>query len=297
MDNTIKNEEDIEMALLDSMSRDLGKAIRVSIDKIRINRLNEVLYDDVEDDMLNGLMDSIKEHGQMENAIAYKDNYDYSGDVDGKEYTLIGGNTRYMAIKKLYENGEGDGYINITIIDKPENHNKELEIMISNNIQRRKSSEERYHEIQIFEAAYRHLPEKPNGTKRDWIGEKLGISGRYVDKLINKFNPRQDEPVNNEEEQVPSINNNDVVEGQTNIYEYINDDHENEMESSHEMSFNCNNMQDVTDLVKSLKGNIKSLNKSIDIANIIGYQDDIAVELNDLKDNLNEILLSLNNHH
>lgn len=213
------------MALLESMSRDLSRAQRISINEVRINILNNALYDEASEDMIQGLMESIKKHGQMENAIGYEDIYDANGDIDGYKYTLVGGNTRYLAISKLYEQGKGDGYINMTIIEKPKNHTEELEIMITNNMQRKKTSEERYHEIRVMEHAYEYLDVKPSGTKRDWIGNQLGISGRYVDKLINKFNPKPVEETE-EMEQVPSSNEEENVEGQTDIYDFIPEEDE-----------------------------------------------------------------------
>lgn len=295
------------MALLESMSRDLSRAQRISINEVRINMLNNALYDEASEDMIQGLMESIKKHGQMENAIGYEDIYDANGDIDGYKYTLVGGNTRYLAISKLYEQGEGDGYINMTIIDKPENYVDELEVMITNNMQRKKTSEERYHEVQVIEKKYDLLEEKPAGTKRDWIGSQLGISGRYVDKLINKFNPRPVEEREPEMELVPSSDEEENAEGQTNIYDFIPDEEgadaseENQIldkeqeETIQEYQFveNSNNAPGIREMISSIKGNIKSVNKSKDIADQIGYQDTISKELEEITDQLSEILLSL----
>lgn len=260
------------MGLLESMSRDLSKAQRISIGDVRINRLNDALYDQASEEMIQGLMESIKKHGQMENAIGYEDKYDSNGDIDGASYTLVGGNTRYLAISKLYEQGEGDGYINMTIIEKPKNHTEELEIMITNNMQRKKTSEERYHEIRVMEHAYEYLDVKPSGTKRDWIGNQLGISGRYVDKLINKFNPKPVEEIE-EMEQVPSSNEEENVEGQTDIYDFIpeedetaGDNEENSMIQEdqeeaiqeHQFTANSNNAPREREMISFIKGNIRS---------------------------------------
>ena len=68
------------MALLESMSRDLSRAQRISINEVRINILNNALYDEASEDMIQGLMESIKKHGQMENAIAYMDELDENGE-------------------------------------------------------------------------------------------------------------------------------------------------------------------------------------------------------------------------
>lgn len=299
------------MGLLESMSRDLSKAQRISIGDVRINRLNDALYDQASEEMIQGLMESIKKHGQMENAIGYEDKYDENGDIDGASYTLVGGNTRYLAISKLYEQGEGDGYINMTIIEKPKNHTEELEIMITNNMQRKKTSEERYHEIRVMEHAYEYLDVKPSGTKRDWIGNQLGISGRYVDKLINKFNPKPVEETE-EMEQVPSSNEEENVEGQTDIYDFIpeeddtaGDNEENSMIQEdqeediqeHQFTANSNNASREREMISFIKGNIRSLKRSKEIADEIGYQDSISKELDEIVDQLNEILLSLQSNH
>lgn len=299
------------MGLLESMSRDLSKAQRISIGDVRINRLNDALYDQASEEMIQGLMESIKKHGQMENAIGYEDKYDANGDIDGASYTLVGGNTRYLAISKLYEQGEGDGYINMTIIEKPKNHTEELEIMITNNMQRKKTSEERYHEIRVMEHAYEYLDVKPSGTKRDWIGNQLGISGRYVDKLINKFNPKPVEEIE-EMEQVPSSNEEENVEGQTDIYDFIpeedeiagdNEEHpmiqENQEEviQEHQFTANSNNAPREREMISFIKGNIRSLKRSKEIADEIGYQDSISKELDKIVDQLSEILISLQSNH
>lgn len=298
------------MGLLESMSRDLSKAQRISIGDVRINRLNDALYDQASEEMIQGLMESIKKHGQMENAIGYEDKYDANGNIDGASYTLVGGNTRYLAISKLYEQGEGDGYINMTIIEKPKNHTEELEIMITNNMQRKKTSEERYHEIRVMQHAYEYLEVKPFGTKRDWIGNQLGISGRYVDKLINKFNPKPVEETE-EMEQVPSSNEEDNVEGQTDIYDFIpeeetaGDNEENSMIQEvqeeaiqeHQFTTNSNNAPREREMISFIKGNIRSLKRSKEIADEIGYQDSISKELDEIVDQLSEILLSLQSNH
>ena len=291
------------MGLLESMSRDLSKAQRISIGDVRINRLNDALYDQASEEMIQGLMESIKKHGQMENAIGYEDKYDSNGDIDGASYTLVGGNTRYLAISKLYEQGEGDGYINMTIIEKPKNHTEELEIMITNNMQRKKTSEERYHEIRVMEHAYEYLDVKPSGTKRDWIGNQLGISGRYVDKLINKFNPKPVEEIE-EMEQVPSSNEEENVEGQTDIYDFIpeedetaGDNEENSMIQEdqeeaiqeHQFTANSNNAPREREMISFIKGNIRSLKRSKEIADEIGYQDSISKELDEIVDQLNKV--------
>lgn len=172
------------MSLLSSMTRDLGITKRVSINDVRLNNLN---FYDYQESVIDSLADSILENGQMENAIAYESTVDSEGQVDGCSYTLLGGHTRYLAICKLYENGMGDGRINISVVEKPNNVNDELALIMENNVQRKKSAEVRYNEIQIWSKIYEELEERPRGTKRDWIGSKIGMSGRGVDKIINKI--------------------------------------------------------------------------------------------------------------
>lgn len=172
------------MSLLNSITRDLGQTQRVSISDVRLNNLN---FYDYQESVVDSLVKSILEHGQMENAIAYIDDRDSNGEIDGCKYTLLGGHTRYLAICKMMEDGLSDGYINISIVDKPVNEYDELELIMTNNVQRKKSAEVRFHEIQLWGKIYDELEEKPIGTKRDWIGSKIGMSGRGVDKVISKY--------------------------------------------------------------------------------------------------------------
>lgn len=123
------------MSLLSSMTRDLGITKRVSINDVRLNNLN---FYDYQESVIDSLADSILENGQMENAIAYESTVDSEGQVDGCSYTLLGGHTRYLAICKLYENGMGDGRINISVVEKPNTENDELALIMENNVQRKK---------------------------------------------------------------------------------------------------------------------------------------------------------------
>ena len=145
------------MSLFESMSRDLGTVQRVNIQEVRMNKLNFYEY---QDDVINSLKESILENGQMENAIAYLDDFDENGDIDGCRYTLLGGHTRYLAISKLLEEGKGDGYINLSIVEKPQNENEEKALIMSNNVQRKKSMEVRYHEIKLWGEIYNSLEER-----------------------------------------------------------------------------------------------------------------------------------------
>ena len=83
------------MSLFESMSRDLGTVQRVNIQEVRMNKLNFYEY---QDDVINSLKESILENGQMENAIAYLDDFDENGDiVDGDKVMYIIG--KYLSQK------------------------------------------------------------------------------------------------------------------------------------------------------------------------------------------------------
>ena len=229
------------MSLLSSMTRDLGITKRVSINDVRLNNLN---FYDYQESVIDSLADSILENGQMENAIAYESTVDFDGETDGCKYTLLGGHTRYLAICKLYENGMGDGRINISVVEKPNTENDELALIMENNVQRKKSAEVRYNEIQMWSKIYEELEERPRGTKRDWIGSKIGMSGRGVDKIINKI------------------------------------------ENASQNQSRQNTQLTQTDIIKRLKTNYKSLNKTIELLD--------RCNCNYMKNDIYEIITKLN---
>ena len=178
------------MSLLSSMTRDLGITKRVSINDVRLNNLN---FYDYQESVIDSLADSILENGQMENAIAYESSVDYEGQVDGCNYTLLGGHTRYLAICKLYENGMGDGRINISVVEKPNNVNDELALIMENNVQRKKSAEVRYNEIQMWSKIYDKIINKienasQNQSRRNVQSTQVDIIKRLKTnyKSLNK---------------------------------------------------------------------------------------------------------------
>ena len=133
----------------------------------------------------------------------------------------------------------------------------------------------------------------------------------FYNKLINKFNPKPVEEIE-EMEQVPSSNEEENVEGQTDIYDFIpeedeiagdNEEHpmiqENQEEviQEHQFTANSNNAPREREMISFIKGNIRSLKRSKEIADEIGYQDSISKELDEIVDQLSEILLSLQSNH
>lgn len=281
------------MGLLDSTTKDLGMTVRVNIDDVRINCLNEAIYDDAENEFITALMNSIRRDGQFENAIAYASDIDRNGVKDGRKYTLLGGNTRYLAISRLRESGEGDGYINISVVNKPNSTREELEMIVKNNIQRKKKPEERFHEIKIMEKIYELIDEKPEGTKRDWIGHQLGISGRYVDKLIKQFTAPKVQ--SDAEENRTDTAEAEIIEGQTSFEDFRLETAEGEDGTSsiieneeYSITENANGVLTNEDIGKMLKKNISQMKKTAIAAEEIGLY-----EVNELLDRLSSEIAEL----
>ena len=155
----------------------------ISVSEVRMNELN---YYPSDDEMVTSLSEHIARDGQLENATVYCEQKN-----DGRIYTLIGGETRYRAICKLVEEGRSNGDFKVEVIEKPDNMQEELRLITEDNVQRKKTMEVRYHEILKLENIYNRFEEKPAGKKRDWIGQMLGISGRMVDNIKNKYSQRE----------------------------------------------------------------------------------------------------------
>ena len=174
----------------------------VSVADVRINELN--FYPSTEE-MISSLSEHIKSEGQLENATVYVEEKD-----DGRVYTLIGGETRYRAICKLVEEGRSNGDFKVEVIDKPRNIQEELSLITADNVQRKKTIDIRYYEILKLEEIYNQFEEKPDGKKRDWICQMLGISGRMVDNIKKKFSE------NSENENSSSISSQDKLKSSLN---------------------------------------------------------------------------------
>ena len=59
------------MGLLDSMTKDLGMTVRVNIDDVRINCLNEAIYDDAENGPLQHLYGCNSHHFGHQHGVSY----------------------------------------------------------------------------------------------------------------------------------------------------------------------------------------------------------------------------------
>ena len=190
------------MSLLSAMSEGKKRNLTIDINEVRTNKKNCYNFTP---EMLISLANSIKKYGQLENATVYED----ETPNDGKKYTLIGGESRYRAIVSLIEQGQHNGKFNVTVVNKPEDEVKELELILQDNLQRHKNKEIIKKEIEMYEEIYAKLVangQKPNGQKRDWIGVQIGISGRTVDRYKEQDN-KNDNDSDTENNNTDSSNN------------------------------------------------------------------------------------------
>ena len=175
----IKEKRTIKMSLLSSMSSGRKRNVTINVEDVRPNERNCYTF---EPEMISSLSLSIKKYGQLENATVYEDDTLN----DGRKYTLIGGESRYRAIINLVELGEHDGSFNVTIVDKPGDNIDEIEMLLHDNLQRHKDMETIKIEIEMYEEIYQKLVNngrRPTGEKREWIGSKIGVSGRQIDRI------------------------------------------------------------------------------------------------------------------
>lgn len=197
------------MSLLGSMTQGKKRNITINVEDVRPNPMNMYHF---EDEVIDSLANSIKKYGQLENATVYED----TSKNDGCKYTLIGGESRYRAIISLVEKGEHEGNFNVTVVDKPNENDDELEMLLHDNIQRHKTKKTMIKEIGLYEEIYKRMVEKgqrPAGEKREWIGNKVGISGRNVDRLKKEFleQPSTDNSNNQIEREITNKDINNAI--------------------------------------------------------------------------------------
>lgn len=197
------------MSLLGSMTQGKKRNITINVEDVRPNPMNMYHF---EDEVIDSLANSIKKYGQLENATVYED----TSKNDGCKYTLIGGESRYRAIISLVEKGEHEGNFNVTVVDKPNENDDELEMLLHDNIQRHKTKKTMIKEIELYEEIYKRMVEKgqrPAGEKREWIGNKVGISGRNVDRLKKEFleQPSTDNSNNQSEREITNKDINNAI--------------------------------------------------------------------------------------
>ena len=179
------------MSLLEEVvSQGKKKNVRVvNVEDVRPNKYN---FYHVDDEHIQGLAISILNEGQLEEAIVYEDNFNQTGENDGRKYTLISGESRWRAICSLVESGEHSGDFKIEVIQKPEKISLEVEKLREYNRQRSKSFQDRYNEIKFYESKWENnkvSDEEKRGLtkKRDWVAMMCGCGSRTVDNIKKKF--------------------------------------------------------------------------------------------------------------
>lgn len=154
--------------------------IKVPIDKIKPNPLNEQIYN-VEKEPIDDLLVSIKEYGQIEALVAYKE----KERSKSSDYILVSGHRRLRVFKQL-----GYTSIEIKLIPKPKGTEEHRLLAAYNNGQRKvdtfvMAARAEFH-YKIFE-----MENLPNKIEK--VAEFLGISvtsvKRYLSlsKLIKEF--------------------------------------------------------------------------------------------------------------
>ena len=151
----------------------------INLSDIRVNPNN--IY---EEQNIKELADSIESFGQLENATLYED---LSID-DGKKYTLVGGHGRYHAISYLAERGLYEPVLKASLIEKPNVHQMEQMLIVTDNQQRVKDKETKIREIYYANNYWNYLVsinQQPQGKKREWIAKKTGYGERVIQDILS----------------------------------------------------------------------------------------------------------------
>ena len=151
----------------------------INLSDIRVNPNN--IY---EEQNIKELADSIESFGQSENATLYED---LSID-DGKKYTLVGGHRRYLAISYLAERGLYEPVLKASLIEKPNVHQMEQMLIVTDNQQRVKDKETKIREIYYANNYWNYLVsinQQPQGKKREWIAKKTGYGERVIQDILS----------------------------------------------------------------------------------------------------------------
>ena len=151
----------------------------INLSDIRVNSNN--IY---EEQNIKELADSIETFGQLENATLYED---LSVD-DGKKYTLVGGHRRFLAIAYLAERGLYEPVLKARLIEKPNVHQMEQMLIVTDNQQRIKDKDTKIREIFYANNYWNYLVsinQQPQGKKREWIAKKTGYGERVIQDILS----------------------------------------------------------------------------------------------------------------
>ena len=160
---------------------------KIHISEIRENPYNEFQISEAN---VKKLAMSIYANKQIQNISVYEDDLG-----DGKKYTLLSGATRYRAVSLLFskntsEQTFSDGYLVAAIEEKPKSSFEEKLLIVEANSQRDMSDEDYYFIIKTYEEEYDKLKaqgNRPDIDRRDYVGRKMGKSGRWVTIMKNKI--------------------------------------------------------------------------------------------------------------
>lgn len=141
-------------SLLDLMSGGV-KFEKISVTDIRPNPRNFYRESEDEDEYVEAMAQLIQENGQESNGVVFEQ----SGE-DGKHYTLLSGERRLKAITKNFEEGKGDGLMDVKVVPRPQDDMDEYLRLIRNNAQRNKSKQIREKEVEIALGIYNRLAEQ-----------------------------------------------------------------------------------------------------------------------------------------
>lgn len=195
-DKLIKNKNTVANdAFASLMGNNKSNTIIVSINDIRVNPYNKF---SMPEEKIKALALSIYNQKQLSPLVLY---YDDLG--DGKHYTLLSGETRFRGMKELYnmntpEKEWHNGNVEATLVNKPKNELDEKIMIVEANNQRDMTDEDYYFIIKTYEEEYNMLKanaQKPNMDKRDYVGKKLGKTGRWVTIIKNKIEGKSEKTI------------------------------------------------------------------------------------------------------
>ena len=156
--------------LINDTSSFIQKITILDIDDIYTNPLNKAPIVNVED-----LAEVIKEEGLQTPLSVYK--------KENHHYVLINGERRLTALKQL-----GISEVPVIIQDKPKNVVEERLLILDANAQREETNvykQLRAHEYEELYAQLKLEGSIPRGMlKIDWIGQRMNLSGRQVQRLL-----------------------------------------------------------------------------------------------------------------
>lgn len=188
--NTMAND-----AFASLMGENKNNTIKININDIRVNPHNKF---SMSEDKIKALSLSIYNQKQLSPLVVYKDDIG-----DGKHYTLLSGETRYRATKHLYDNNTPEkelhnGNMDAMVVEKPKNELDEKIMIVAANNQRDMTDEDYYFIIKTYEEEYDMLKankQRPDVDRRDYVGKKMGKSGRWVTVIKNKIEGKSEKTI------------------------------------------------------------------------------------------------------